>query len=83
MDSGVWAVIVQETVAAAGNVSGIVNYSVSIGDLLTAATTIIAVVAAYTRLTDRLKSLEIKNDVLWDDYRRRQRNRHEGPEYEP
>lgn len=77
MLTGLLATIVQETSAAAGEVSGMVNYSISIGDIVTVATTIISVIAAYTRLTDRLKALEVKSDVLWDDYRRRSRHTRE------
>lgn len=77
MDNGVWATIIQDAATAAGHVSGMVNYSISIGDLITVVTTIIGVMAAYTRLTDRLKALEVKFDVLWDDYRRRSRHSRE------
>jgi len=73
MDSGSLYALVQQTTEAAGEVSGFVNYSFSVGDLASMATSIIAAVAAYTRLTDRLKALEVKLDVLWDDYRRRSR----------
>lgn len=77
MDSAWLVALMQSTTEAAGNVSGAINYSISIGDLVTIATTVVSVVAAYTRLTDRLKSLEVKSDVLWDDYRRRSRHTRE------
>jgi hypothetical protein len=73
MLTGPLATIVEQTGQAAGSVSGMVNYSISIGDLLQIATTVIAVVGAYSRLIERLKALEVKLDVLWDDYRRRSR----------
>ena len=73
MDNGLLHELAQQTTDAAGHVSGMVNYSFSLGDLTSIVTTIIAVVAGYTRLTERLKAIEIKIDVLWDDYRRRSR----------
>jgi len=73
MLAGIVATILEQTGQAAGSVSGMVNYSVSIGDLLQIATTVIAVVGAYSRLVERFNALEVKSDVLWDDYRRRSR----------
>lgn len=77
MFAGLMMTIVEQVEQAAGSVSGAINYSITIGDLLTIATTIVSIAAAYTRLTDRLKALEVKSDVLWDDYRRRSRHTRE------
>lgn len=77
MDSGALVALMQQTTEAAGSVTGAIDYSISIGDLVTIATSVISVVAAYTRLTDRLKAIEVKSDVLWDDYRRRSRHARE------
>ena len=77
MDDGTLFALMQQATEAAGTISGGLNWSVSIGDLVSIATTVIGIVAAYTRLTDRLKALEVKSDVLWDDYRRRSRHTRE------
>lgn len=73
MDNRLLLALVQQTTDAAGKISGVINYSISIGDLVSIATFIISTAAAYARITDRLKALEVKLDVLWDDYRRRSR----------
>lgn len=77
MDSGGVIALIQETTKAAGDVRGVMSYSISIGDLMQIAATIITVMAAYTRQIERLKGIETKLDVLWDDYRRRSRHARE------
>lgn len=73
MVSGMLFALVQQAADTAGAVRGSIDYSVSIGELLQIAGNLIAVVAAYTRLVERLKGIETKLDILWDDYRRRSR----------
>ena len=71
MESGWLLAFLQSTAPAAGQVQGFVNYSVSLGDVATIVTSIVAAVSAYTRIAERLKAIEVKLDVLWVDYERR------------
>ena len=70
MDSGFLLALMQSAPAAGGQVSGMINYSVSIGDILTASTTITAVVSAYARLISRIDVMDAKLAPLWDDFMR-------------
>lgn len=71
MDIGTLLALAQQATPADGNVSGVINYSVSVGDLASMATFLGGIITAYTRLSERLKHIEVKLDILWDDYRRR------------
>ena len=55
---------------AADTFSGGLRFTVTLGDLISIATTIIAVVAAYNRLSERLAILETKVGPLWETYMR-------------
>jgi hypothetical protein len=71
MDVGTLLALAQQTTAPGGNVSGVINYSVSIGDIASIASFLGGMITVYTRLAERLKHIEVKLDILWDDYRRR------------
>lgn len=77
MDSGLWATLVQEAAAGASKVSGGINFDVSVGDLISVATTVIGIVGAYARLTERITRIETKVDALWGEFVER-RNRPRG-----
>jgi len=47
------------------------DYTVTLGDLITTLTALVAVVVAYVRLGERLAALEAKVEAMWDDTRRR------------
>lgn len=64
-------VALQMAEAAGAAAAGGMSFSVSVGDLLSIATTIVAVVSAYSRLSERLSVVETKLQPLWEDYVRR------------
>lgn len=77
MDSAWLVALMQQTTDTAGNVSGFVNYSISIGDLITLAGSIIGVVGAYARLVSRLDVMGTKIEPMWEDFMRRIRRTRE------
>lgn len=75
MDSGTVFALLQQASGDAGTVNGAINFSVSIGDLVSVATSIIAAVAAYTRLAERLTTIETKLGPMWEDWLSRRASR--------
>lgn len=76
MFSALLLALLQSTADAAGKVTGGVNFDVSVGDLISIATTIIGVLASYVRLRERIVAIETKLDPMWETFlERRQKPR--------
>lgn len=52
----------------AGQVSGFINYSISIGDVMTIAGIVIAAGGVVSRISDRLARMDTKLEPLWEDF---------------
>lgn len=50
------------------------DLTITLGDLVSAAGPILAIVAAYMRISDRLTVVETRLGLVWDDYERRRRS---------
>jgi hypothetical protein len=51
----------------------VLDLTITLGDLISAAAPISAVIAAYIKLSDRLRVVEIRVDLMWQHYERRSR----------
>lgn len=49
------------------------DVTVTLGDLVSAASAILAVVGAYMRLSERMRDVEIRVGLMWQHYERRTR----------
>lgn len=47
------------------------DLNITLGDVLSAATSIVAIVGAYMRLADRMSEVKVKVDLMWRIYERR------------
>lgn len=63
--------LVEQGIDRTAEVTGGFSFSVSIGDLISVATSIVAVVTAYTRIAERIAVIEVKVGHLWDTAERR------------
>ena len=52
------------------------DVTITVGDLISAAGPIIAVVISFVKLSERLVKAEVRLEFLWGAYERRGRDRH-------